>query len=169
MTTNASPATTPPPDETESQPDHSVARLLKWWHFGLIGGVVLSIATVIKIFKSLPALLAGELSWSGFFYFPIAIFAMGFACGVLVWLALPLSRRLGLLGDAIIGAVTMPFFFVLCMLIFDSSLLTTKLKQGLIMLGFGVLLGAFMGLYVGSDVRKGNKFQKVNRGGPFAR
>lgn len=116
---------------------------------------MLSIATVVKVVKALPQLFAAQgVHWSELLLFAVAIFLMGFASGVVVWTALPLSKKLGRIGDAIVGAVTMVSFFLMCMLLFDRSLLTTHLSRGLLMLGFAIVFGVAIGVWVGKDLRK---------------
>ena len=94
---------------------------------------------------------AVEAGWSQAFGFAVAIFAMGFLCGVVVWAGRWISRRFGLFGDAIVGMVVMLVFFTACMLLFDPDRLGPR---GLPMYVFGALLGLIGGVWVGRDLRK---------------
>jgi hypothetical protein len=128
---------------------------MRWWQFGLFGGVVLSVATLIKVARALVRGLSGEGGLVEAVGFAAAIFAMGFVCGVVVWAGRGLYERIGMAGDAIVGLVVMVVFFLSCMLLFDPALLGPKLSSGGVpMLGLAVVLGLFGGAWIGRDVRK---------------
>jgi hypothetical protein len=129
-------------------------RSLCWWKFGLFGATVLSLATLIKVVRAVLRGATGEAEWGEAAGFAAAIFGMGFLCGVVVWAGRGLYQRLGMAGDAIVGLTVMVVFFISCMLLFDPELLTEKLSGGLLMLGFGAVLGLFAGAWIGHDVRK---------------
>ena len=82
-------------------------RAMRWWQFGLFGGVVLSLATAVKVVRAIIGGLAGEAGWTDAVGFATAIFAMGFLCGVIVWAGRGLYRWIGIAGDAIVGLAVM--------------------------------------------------------------
>ncbi|MFI5460005.1 MAG: hypothetical protein ACHRXM_31685 [Isosphaerales bacterium] len=130
-------------------------RALRWWQFGLFGGVVLSLATVVKLIRAVVRGAAGEAVWGEAAGFAAAIFAMGFACGVVVWAGRGLYQRLGMAGDAIVGLAVMVVFFVSCMLLFEPAMLGAKFSSGgAPMLGLAVILGLIGGAWIGRDVRR---------------
>jgi hypothetical protein len=134
-------------------------RLTHWWQYGFLGGVVLSLATLIKLIRSflIPIVRGGaqQVSWTEAVKFAVSIFAMGFLCGLVVWSGRGVSRRLGLFGDALVGMVVMLVFFTACMFLFDPELLGPKLASGgLPMLAFGAVLGLISGAWFGRDLRK---------------
>src|SRR5947208_2412659 len=135
-------------------------RFTRWWQYGLLGGLVLSLATIIKLIRTVLmgaviAGAAGKAGWTEAVAFAVAIFGMGFVCGLVIWAGRGISRRLGLFGDAMVGMVVMLVFFTACMFLFDPDLLGPKLSSGgLPMLGFGALLGLVGGAWVGRDLRK---------------
>lgn len=126
-------------------------KRISWWQCGLIGAVVLSVATIEKLIKSVLMFSPVEFSWYGLLCFQLLIFAVGFICGFILWLALPLSRKLGRLGDGIIGIVTMEFFFLICMIIFDPSMLMPDPLKALPMLGMAMVFGFLLGMWMGRD------------------
>lgn len=126
----------------------------KWWQCGLIGGVALSLVTVLHIVFSLPDFISHKIPWSGLVAVPLAVLAAGFGCGVIVWVAAPLSRKLGMLGDAIVGMLTLVFFFLACMVLFDRSLLSPDPRRSLPMFGLAAVGGAIAGAWFGRDWRK---------------
>jgi hypothetical protein len=130
-------------------------RKVPWWQFGLLGGVVLSLATLIKLIRALVAGVAGGAEWSEAAGFAAMIFAMGFVCGLVAWAGQGLSRRFGMAGDAVVGVAVMVVFFLCCMLVFDPELLGPKLANGGVpMLGLAVVAGLILGVWIGHDLRK---------------
>ena len=128
---------------------------MRWWQFGLVGGVVLSIATAIKLVRAVVHGAVGDIEWSEAAGFAAVIFGMGFLCGVIVWAGKGLYRRIGWVGDAIVGMVVMVVFFLSCMLLFEPELLGAKFfVGGLPMLGLAVPLGFIGGAWTGRDIRK---------------
>jgi hypothetical protein len=128
---------------------------MRWWQFGLFGGVVLSLATAVKVIRAVVRGAAGEADWGEAAWFAAAIFGMGFLCGVIVWAGKGLYRRLGMAGDAIVGSAVMVAFFTSCMLLFEPELLGAKFSSGGVpMLGLAVLLGLIGGAWIGRDIRK---------------
>jgi len=127
---------------------------MRWWQFGLIGGVGLLLATTIKavgvvVWGAAEAVDRGEAAGVAAF-----IFGSGFICGVVAWAGLGLSRRFGPAGDAVVGLVVMVVYFVSCMLWFEPEMLGSKFVQGgLPMLGLAVPFGLFLGWYIGRDFR----------------
>ena len=128
---------------------------MRWWQFGLIGGVVLSLATAGKFVRALVTGGADDIDWSEAGGFAIAIFAMGSICGLVVWMGRGLHRRIGIVGDAIVGVTVMLLFFLSCMLLFDPAMLGEKfLDGGAFMLGFAFVIGLIAGPWIAHDVRK---------------
>ena len=99
---------------------------MRWWHFGLIGGGVLSAATAIKLVRALIGGRAGKADWSEAAGFGMAVFAMDFLCGFIVWAGKGLHRRFGMVGDAIVGLAVMVAFSVCCMWLFHPAMLGAK-------------------------------------------
>jgi hypothetical protein len=131
------------------------ARSLGWWQFGILGALVLSVATIFKVVHALFDGVKHPVAWSEAAIFALAIAVMGFACGVVVWAGSGLHERLGRLGDAIVGAVVMVAFFTMCMLLFDPALLGPRFASGgLPMFGLAIVFGAIGGAWVAHDVRK---------------
>jgi hypothetical protein len=61
-------------------------RYTRWWQFGLLGGLVLSLATIIKLIRTflIGAVIGGavgQAGWTDAVGFALAIFGMGFVCG----------------------------------------------------------------------------------------
>jgi hypothetical protein len=128
--------------------------LTRWWQFGLVGGVGLSLATLIKVIRVLGG-TAGEATWGETVGFAAAIFGMGFVSGVIVWAGRGLYHRIGMAGDAIVGLVVMVVFFTSCMLISEPELLGPKFPTGgAPMLALGAVIGLIAGAWVGRDWRK---------------
>jgi hypothetical protein len=63
---------------------------ISWWQCGLIGGVTISVAPLMKIVRSVPWFFTDP--W-GELLFVAEIFAMGFVCGALVGVLWRLSKR----------------------------------------------------------------------------
>jgi hypothetical protein len=149
-------------------------RLNRWWHYGLLGGTFLTVATIVRIARRLPRLETGELDWTELLALPALVFAMGFLCGTVGWASRGISRRFGLLGDAFVGATVMVVFFLCCMLIFARELLTANPVGALLMLAFGGGVGLLGGVLIGYEVRKGREKQErsqrqaVSDDNPFA-
>lgn len=76
-----------------------------WWHYGLIGGVTLLFATLVKAVGVVIGGGVARVDWTEAVGFLAAIFGMGFVCGVVVWAGRGLSRRFGLIGDAVLGMI----------------------------------------------------------------
>jgi hypothetical protein len=130
-------------------------RTMRWWQFGLLGGVVLSLATAVKVIRAIVGGATGEAEWSEAAGFAAAIFGMGFLCGVIVWAGRGLYRWIGMVGDAIVGAAVMVSFFVSCMLMFAPEMLGAKFSSGGVpMLVAAVVVGLIGGAKIGRNVRK---------------
>lgn len=145
----------PAPRSSPSRRTVPTTRSRRWWEFGLIGGVTLSVATLIKVIRRLfhGAVVEGE--WTEAVGFAAAVFGMGFVCGLIVWLGQGLSRRLGWLGDALVGMVVMLVFFTSCLLLFAPELLGAKWEfGGLPLLCLGAVFGLIGGVWMGRDMRK---------------
>lgn len=129
--------------------------ITRWWQFGLVGGIVLSLATLIKVIRAIVRGVADETALTEFGNFAAAFFVMGFVCGVVVWAGRGLSRRLGAIGDAVVGLVVMQVFFVSCMLLFEPAMLGQKFEHGgRPMLLFAVPLGLFAEWHIGQAIRR---------------
>jgi hypothetical protein len=128
---------------------------VRWWHYGLLGGGVLMVATSVKIVE---ALVVGHLDaarWAEAARLLPLTFGMGFVCGLVAWAGRGLSRRFGLWGDALVGMAIGLVFFTACMRVFDPELLGPKLRAGgLPMLGMGAALGLLGGFLTGRDLRR---------------
>lgn len=120
----------------------------------MVGANIMLLATIIKVIKAVSRFFSEDVPWTELISFPGQVLALGFVSGVMVWLVLPLSRKLGSLGDALVGLVTMNFFFLCCMFIFDRSLLPPQSLRGLPMLGLATVVGVVLGVWVGRDLRK---------------
>ncbi len=130
-------------------------RYPRWWQYGLLGGVFLSVTTLVR---AIPDVIRGALTevvWTQVVGFLAAIFGMGFVCGLVAWAGRGLSRRFGLAGDALVGVAVMLVFFASCILLFDPALLGPKWSSGgLPMLGLGATAGLIGGAWIGYDLRK---------------
>jgi hypothetical protein len=125
--------------------------MTRWWQSGLIGGVTLSLVTAIKVVRAIIRGTAGDGEWSEAVFFALAIFGMGFLCGVIAWFGRGLYNRLGMLGDALVGMVVMVVFFLSCMTLFDPEMLGAK---GIPMIGLAVVFGLIGGAWMGRDLRR---------------
>jgi hypothetical protein len=130
-------------------------RTVRWWQFGLFGGVVLSLATAIKVVRAIVGGSAAGAEWGEAAGFAAAIFGMGFLCGLIVWAGRNLYQRLGMVGDAVVGVAVMVTFFLSCMLLFEPEMLGAHfLSGGVPMLGLAVVIGLIGGAWTGHDLRK---------------
>jgi hypothetical protein len=128
---------------------------VRWWQFGLIGGFALSVATLIKFVRAVARGLGGQAELGEAVEVAVAVFAMGFLCGVIVWAGRGLYPLFGMAGDAIVGVAVMVFFFLCCMVLFDPELLGAKFSVGgAPMLGLAVVIGLICGPWFGRDLRK---------------
>jgi hypothetical protein len=128
---------------------------MRWWQFGLFGGVVLSLATAVKALRALAGGALGATTWGEAAAFAAAIFGMGFLSGIIVWAGKGLYRRLGMAGDALVGLAVMVAFFTCCMLLFAPEMLGAKFSSGgAPMFGMAVVLGLIGGAWFGHDLRK---------------
>ena len=142
------------PDSDDTPIRTKPKTVARWWHAGLAGGLVLTLATAIKFVRSVIRGGMGEAEWIEAIGFAAAIFGMGFLCGVIVWLGRGLHRRLGMVGDAIVGATVIVVFFLCCMLLFSQEMLGAKWRSGMAMLGLAVVAGIIGGVMLGRDIRK---------------
>jgi len=125
---------------------------LAWWQYGVFGGVVLSIATVVKMVRALFRGAEGEGHWTTAVGFAAFIFGMGFVCGLIVWAGRGLSRRFGMLGDAIVGMIVTLVLATTCTLVFGGP--QALAEGGLLVLGLGAVVGLILGAWIGRDLRK---------------
>jgi hypothetical protein len=137
---------------------------MRWWHFGLIGGLALSVVTAGNVLKAVLAGAAIREEWPQIAGFAAAVFGMGFLCGVIVWARRGLYRRLGMAGDTIVGVAVMVCFFLSCMVLFDREALGVKFRsEGAPMLGLAVVIGLIGGAWLGHDLRKDSAEQQRER------
>lgn len=130
-------------------------RKVFWWQFGLLGGVVLSLATARKAVVAVAFGGADGGGWGEAVGFAAAVFGIGFLCGVVVWAGRGLHVRLGMAGDALLGMAVMVEFFLACMMLFEPAMLTDKFATGgAPMLLVAVVLGLIAGALVGRDIRR---------------
>lgn len=125
-----------------------------WWLCGLAGMAISSVAVIVTIIKRCGRFPQNDVPWFELPCFIVGILAIGFGLGLVVWLMLPFSRRFGEIGDAFVGIVVMVLFFLMCMIAFDPSLITPDPSRGLPMFGLAVVVGTFLGVSVGKDIRK---------------
>ena len=131
---------------------------VRWWQFGLVGGLTLSVATIVKLVRAFTRGAADQAAESGLaqalgFFF--LMFAMGFICGVVAWAGRGLYDRIGMAGDAIVGVAVTLVFFLACMIAFAPDLLGPKFGSGGVpMLGLAVVVGAICGPWFARDLRK---------------
>ena len=129
-------------------------RLLKWWQAGLLGAALLLILVLVKALIFIGRFFTQDVPWSELPGFAALLLFMGFTCGLVVWLVLPLSGRYGAFGDVIVGVVGTVFFFLMCMIAFDRAMLTTKPIAGAAMFVIAIVTGAVLGPWIGRDLRK---------------
>jgi len=130
-----------------------VRPTLRWWTWGIIGGISLSLLTLIKGLAAVLFLRPGEWDATAAVA-PLLTFGMGFICGSLAGLLRGLSRRMGLFGDAMIGAVVADAYFLCCMFCFCPQMLTGEEPgRGQMLLG-ATLLGMICGPWFGRDFRR---------------
>ncbi len=133
---------------------------ITWWHCGLLGAGVLTLATLIGAPLKLLARWwldepIGPLTLEAFQDFRLSLFVMGFVSGVAVWAGSGLPRRFGPPGDALLGIIGMTTFFLCCMVIFSPAMLTRPSWNSTgVMLGLAAAAGAWIGWSVGRDLRR---------------
>lgn len=126
---------------------------LNWWQCGLLGALVLFVATCSNALHSLPRFFLKDVPWGELLYFPFQILLIGFAVGVIVRFFVPLAIWFGPIGDAMIGMIGMNVFFLLCMQI-DSSPIPPFSSRAVPLFALATVLGILMGVLVGRDIRK---------------
>lgn len=113
---------------------------------------------VITLLKSIAAIVGGIYRGDGMLDalgVSAAAFVAGFVCGVIFWSGKGLSRRLGRVGDALVGAITMLAFFVMILFMSGHATLQHGFRSDEApMLFVGVFLGAGLGLVNGYDPQK---------------
>ena len=128
---------------------------VRWWQFGVVGGVTLSIATAVKLVRAIVRGLAVEAGVGEAIGFFVLVFAMGFVCGVVAWDGRGLNDRIGMAGDAIVGVAVMIVFFLACMITFAPELFVPRFRVGgLRMLGLAIVVGAICGPWFAGDLRQ---------------
>ena len=136
-----------------------------WWQYGLVGGATLSLATLIKLVRAIAVGLGGPPAWGEAGGFAAAVFAMGFLCGLVVWVGRDLYRSLGMAGDAIVGVSVMVVFFVCCMLLFEPALLGPKFPTGgAPMLTLAIVIGIIGGPWFARDIRREYTTREIRDG-----
>jgi hypothetical protein len=127
---------------------------MRWWQYGVFGGVVLSLATGIKAMGAFALGATVDFRWVEAAGFVASLFGMGFLCGTIVWAGRGLYRRLGMVGDAIVGVAVMLAFFFSCMLLFAREMLGAKFWSGGVpMFGLAIVVGLIGGAWTGRDIR----------------
>jgi hypothetical protein len=128
---------------------------LRWWQFGLVGGLTLSIASFVKLLVAIMASAAEEARMADAVAFFALMFAMGFVCGLVAWAGRGLYARIGMLGDSVVGVAVMVVFFTACMIVFDPDLLGPKFREGGVpMFVLAMITGAICGPWFARDFRK---------------
>ena len=94
-----------------------------WLIFGLFGGETLSLVIVLKFLVMIPGIFTGKqnVPWSDLFIIGPGGFLVGFICGCVIWSLQKLSSKLGIAGDAIIGAITANIYITLIIFIVDRD------------------------------------------------
>ena len=125
-------------------------KTLSWWQFGMAGGLLLFLATFFKLLAMLTGILQQNIVWSELLQVALTTFFLGFICGCVLWILKPLSSRWGLVGDAIIGAVTINVYGHLILLIVELDFLRVLWWEnkiyGLSFLGVFTVSGAGTGI-----------------------
>jgi nitrate reductase gamma subunit len=130
-------------------------KKMRWWEAGMLGAVVLSIATLFKFVQTVAWRETGEARWAQVLGFAAAIAGISFLCGVIGWAGRGLYRRIGMAGDALVGMVIMTVFFLYCMILFEPEMLWSKFRpNGNLMLGLAMVVGLIAGPLFGRDLRK---------------
>lgn len=128
----------------------------KWWHGGLLGGAVLSVATGQKLLGEIPAMLAGSMPLGKFLVelplFAAGIFALGFVCGVAGWAVWRILRSTGRLADVFVGIVVLNTFLMLCLWWFGG--VTGDWRDVAFFGTFGTVGGAIVGFTTGGKMRQ---------------
>lgn len=146
---------TNPFEFAEGRPPPQPVNLPKPLIFGTIGGATLLIMTAQNVVVALFTGGAGGASPLELAGLLVDACAMGIACGLIAWAGQALARRVGWIGDAIVGVVVMVAFFAMCMWLFDREMLTTKFYDGgLPMFVFAAVLGAVAGPITARDLRR---------------
>jgi hypothetical protein len=109
--------------------------------------------TLANVVAAIPRFFREDVPWGEVATLPFAVFGMGFVCGALVGLLRGLSRRLGWVGDAMIGALVMVVFFLCCMACFDREMLLGRQPGREGMLLFAALTGLVVGPVIARDVK----------------
>jgi hypothetical protein len=123
--------------------------------FGVVGGATLSLLMLSKLFAALVMGALGGTAFGRALASVALVFATGFVCGVIAWAGRRLHRRIGWLGDSIVGIIVALVFFTICLVVFEPDLLDGKLEKiGFPMLGIAVVIGAICGPWFARDLRK---------------
>lgn len=126
------------------------------WRFGLVGGVGLAGAGLMKAMRVFLKVKAAGFTLGDELMFLSYLFGMGFAGGLIAWYLRFLPRKYGIPGEALLGAILMNLFFVCCAAVFDATLILGNLDHLVWLFGFASLLGAFAGILIGKDFRPTN-------------
>ncbi len=127
---------------------------VRWWQWGLVGGLALAALTFVNFILALPRFFTADVRWWELPAVPFAAFGMGFACGVVAWALRPLPLRFGRPGAAVAGAAILNVFFLLCMLLFDRDMLAGRRPGAGLMLGLATAIGSVMGFASGRDYQR---------------
>jgi len=119
-----------------------------------IGVIVLGIVAVINLLFALPRFFTEDWTWREMLAFPVQITALGILSGAAVGLLFPVVR-FGRIGDAIVGIVGGNIFFFVCLAIFGrNAILKPQVDVLLIVAAAGTLIGGWIGLSAGKELRR---------------
>ncbi len=133
------------------------AANMPWWKWGVIGGLTLSLATVVKLVRYLAKSgieSVEEVTALKVVEFGAFLFTAGFACGISLWAIQHLFSGPRWLADAMSGVVVLEVLFLCCAFVFEPTWLTTNQAQGFPMFVGAAVLGLVLGPWIGRDVRK---------------
>ena len=145
---------TPDPGRVRGSP-MAETKQLPWYRAGFLGALVLCACAFVEFLGSIPRLFTEEWTWEELLLFPLQMIAIGFACGAVVGLMLPASRRFGIWGDAVIGALAGPTYLFLCIAMFEPTAFQPKyLLWGVFLALMSAVIGASLSMSVGLEMRE---------------
>lgn len=141
-------------------------RRLTWYRTGMVGALVLVACALLNLLASLPRMFIEPWTWQELVFLPTALVVIGFVCGAIVGWMLPLSRRIGVWGDAVIGAFVGPAYLFLCLAIFEPTAFDIRyIPWGTFLLLMSALIGGSFAVAMGHDVRMGRGADETGRKG----
>jgi len=127
---------------------------IPWYRAGFIGAMVLGACTLVKFLVSIPRLFTEHWTWRELLWLPLLVTTVGFVCGSVAGLMLPLSRRFGMWGDAAIGAVCGPAYLFLCLAMCEPTAFQVKyVAWGGFLVVMSAMIGGSLAVSVGQDFR----------------